>query len=146
MNDPVPNADGGDEALAAAVGFVPGVPGLDPGIGGNDSRSDAPKEDEGLKALSPLKPVICGLSGGDVDSEDAVPVAPVGWLPKDENMESGNPELVAVVAVSCALRNGKLDLFSPALFWEKEDATLAMSLLVCAPALNAPNSLSPPSD
>ena len=32
----------------------------DPAIGGKDSNRFAPKEDEGLKGLTPPKPVCCG--------------------------------------------------------------------------------------
>lgn len=117
MNEPFPNADGGEDVPVG--GFAPGVPGLEPGIGGSDSKSEAPKEDEGLNALRPLKPVICGLSVGDIEGAalPEVVVAPVGWVERDENMESENPELV--VAVFCAFRNGnvpELALLSPALF------------------------------
>jgi hypothetical protein len=58
-----------------AVGSVPaelvpfpdiaGVPGSLCGIGGNDSMSDAPNDDDGLKGLIPPKPVDCGLRVGD---------------------------------------------------------------------------------
>jgi len=68
--------------LLVALEFrsVPGVPGLEPGIGGNDSRSEAPKEDEGLKALSPLNPVTCGLRDGEVGN-DVVPLPDIDVAP-----------------------------------------------------------------
>lgn len=39
------------------------------GIGGKDSRSAAPKDEEGLKALRPENPVICGFNGAETDIE-----------------------------------------------------------------------------
>lgn len=62
-----------------------GVLGADCGIGGNDSNSAAPNEEDGLKALIPLNPVFCGCNGAAEEIEidgaaDAavVAVAPVG--------------------------------------------------------------------
>jgi len=70
------------------VAFVPeaaGVVGEEPGIEGNDSRRDAPNEEDGLNGLRPANPVKCGLSGaaeggGETENEgvDEVAVAPVG--------------------------------------------------------------------
>lgn len=45
----------GDETLLPVAA---GVVGEDPGIGGNDSSKEAPNDDDGLKGLRPLKPVI----------------------------------------------------------------------------------------
>lgn len=54
--------------------FIPGNPALcvftpfaglalpEPGIGGKESTRDAPKDEEGLNALIPAKPVIWGCS------------------------------------------------------------------------------------
>jgi len=72
-----PGAEVGVDALA--TGESP-LGELSEGIGGKDSNNDVPKDDEGLNALSPLKPVVCGLSAGDNDSGGGldVAVAPVG--------------------------------------------------------------------
>jgi hypothetical protein len=66
--------------VAAVVGESLLAFGLDPGIGGKDSNSDAPKDDEGLNALSPLNPVGCGLrvDEREIDGGFDVVVAPVG--------------------------------------------------------------------
>jgi len=152
-----PDAEVGVEV--AAVGeLLPGVLGLDPGIGGRDSNNDAPKADEGLNALSPLNPVVCGLSVGDKEMDGGleVVVAPVGWLFNDENTESEKPD--PVVAVFCEFRNGtvpdELDrlgkpvLFSSAfpLLNQKDDATLPISPLSSPPAPKAPDPFMPPND
>lgn len=52
-------------------------------MGGKDSRSAAPKDDDGLKGFRALKPVVCGWRAVG----DEVEVAPVGWLDNDENSE-----------------------------------------------------------
>ncbi len=51
-----------------------GVPGADWGMGGKDSRSAAPKDDDGLKGFKALKPVVCGWRAVG----DEIEVAPVG--------------------------------------------------------------------
>lgn len=124
---------------------APGVLGLEPGMGGKESNSDAPKLDVGLNAFIPGKPVVwgCNVLGDEVPLVPAKVVpfvvadAPVGWPDSDENMESENAE--PDVAVFCELRNGKLPnelgkpdvpfLFSSAfpLLSENSEATLAMS-------------------
>lgn len=139
-----------EEELAVPVGF-----GLEPEIGGKDSNNDAPKDDEGLNALSPLNPVVCGLSVGDRDIDGGldvdVDVAPVGWLFNDENTESEKPD--PVVAVFCEFRNGNAPdefgrLGTPALsssalllLNENDEATLAISPL---PSARTPNPFIPP--
>lgn len=161
VNSPIPPSgaedgdaeDGADVPAGDVVLVALDMLVLDPGMGGKDSRSEAPKDEEGLKALSPLNPVIWGLSAGDSEMEGvpplAVVVAPVGWLDNEENTESENPvpdAVVPVTAVSCALRNGNVPI-EPALFREKDDATLAiLALLFASLLLKAPNSCSPPSE
>lgn len=72
-----PGAEDGVDVPAGGLPFVTLVKfELDPGIGGKDSNSDAPKDDVGLNGLSPPNPVICGLSVGDNDT-DGVPEAVV---------------------------------------------------------------------
>lgn len=55
-----------------------GVVGPDWGMGGNDSSKDAPNEEVGLKALRPVKPVVWGRNGGELDSAEVAFVVPVG--------------------------------------------------------------------
>ena len=90
--------------MAAAGELLLAEPGvLEDGIdtGGKDSSNDVPKDEEGVNALSPLNPVACGLSAGDMDVDGAldvvVVVAPVGWLFNEENMESEKPDPVVAV-------------------------------------------------
>ena len=57
--------------------------GVDCGIGGRDSSSEAPNDDVGLNALIPLNPVVCGFNGGEnvidgVVAPVTLDVAPVG--------------------------------------------------------------------
>lgn len=74
-----------------------GVVGSDCGIGGSASRSDAPKDDVGLKVLTPaLKPVACGRNGAPVGWLDNV-VVPVGCVPNELKSESEKVDPVAVV-------------------------------------------------
>ena len=76
--DGIPPGEVGVEAAAVDEPLLAAPEGL--GIGGKDSNSDAPKEDEGLNGFSPLNPVVCGLSAGekDIDGGFDVIVAPVG--------------------------------------------------------------------
>lgn len=68
--------------FCAGYGDPPGVVGADCGIGGRDSSSAAPKEEDGLNALSPANPVFCGCNGlaedTEMDGAEDVAVAPVG--------------------------------------------------------------------
>ena len=58
-----------------------GVVGVDCGIGGNDSSNEAPKEDEGLKAFNPVKPVVCGCNGFEkLDVADLTFIS-ITWAP-----------------------------------------------------------------
>jgi hypothetical protein len=87
---------GGDTAAEAASSA--GVVGSDCGIGGSASRSDAPKDEVGLKALTPaLKPVACGRNGAPVGWLDSA-VLPVGCTPNELRSESEKVDPVAVVA------------------------------------------------
>ena len=86
---------GGDTAAEAASSA--GVVGSDCGIGGRASRSDAPKDEVGLKALTPvLKPVACGRNGAPVGWLDRA-VLPVGCTPNELRSESEKVDPVAVV-------------------------------------------------
>jgi hypothetical protein len=86
---------GGDTAAEAASSA--GVIGSDCGIGGSASRSDAPKEEVGLKVLTPaLKPVACGRNGAPVGWLDNA-VVPVGCVPNELKSESEKVDPVAVV-------------------------------------------------
>lgn len=86
---------GGDTAAEAASSD--GVVGSDCGIGGSASRSDAPKDEVGLKALTPaLKPVACGRNGAPVGWLDSA-VLPVGCTPNELRSESEKVDPVAVV-------------------------------------------------
>lgn len=70
-----------------------GVVGADWGMGGSDSSSAAPNEEEGLKAFMPEKPVVCGCSVEGVNAEgEEVLVAPVGCMDSEENTEFENVE------------------------------------------------------
>lgn len=91
-----PGLDGG--------GDVAGVEGLEAGMGGSDSRRAAPNEDDGLNALRPLNPVVCGRNGAlpaeEMEMEGAVvEVAPVGCEESDEKRESENVEPDVVLDV-----------------------------------------------
>lgn len=86
---------GGDAAAEVASG--PGVVCSDCGIGGSASRSEAPKDEVGLKALTPaLKPVACGRNGAPVSWLDSA-VLPVGCTPNELISESEKVDPVAVV-------------------------------------------------
>lgn len=86
---------GGDTAAEAASSA--GVVGSDCEIGGSASRSDAPKDEVGLKALTPaLKPVACGRNGAPVGWLDNA-VLPVGCTPNELRSESEKVDPVAVV-------------------------------------------------
>jgi len=53
-----------------------------------------------LNCLRPVKPVVWGLSGLEKEGVPAFEVAvEVGWLDRDENTESENPEPDAVADV-----------------------------------------------
>lgn len=89
----VPVVQAGGDAAAEAAGVVDS----DCGIGGSASRSDAPKDEVGLKALTPvLKPVACGRNGAPVGWLDSA-VLPVGCPPKEPRSESEKVDPVAVV-------------------------------------------------
>jgi hypothetical protein len=86
---------GGD--TAAETASRAGVIGSDCGIGGSASRSDAPKDEVGLKDLTPaLKPVACGRNGAPVGWLDSA-VLPVGCTPNELRSESEKVDPVAVV-------------------------------------------------
>lgn len=88
----------------AGLPEIAGVVGEEPGIGGRDSISEAPKDDDGLNGLRPANPVKWDLTGPEAEDDDAL-VAPVGWVDReDEKSESENVDPVVVVAVFCALR------------------------------------------
>lgn len=74
-----PDVEVGLDAVGELPPAVAGVVGFGPEIGGKDSNNDVPNDDEGLNALSPLNPVVCGLSAGDkeVEGEPDAVVAPV---------------------------------------------------------------------
>lgn len=92
---------GGDTVAEAASS--PGVVGSDCGIGGSASRSDAPKDEVGLKALTPaLKPVACWRNGAPVGWLDNA-VLPVGCTPNELTSESEKVDPVAVVVAVEAL-------------------------------------------
>jgi hypothetical protein len=92
----VPVVQAGGDAAAEAASSA-GVVGSDCGIGGSASRSDAPKDEVGLKALTPaLKPVACGRNGAPVGWLDSA-VLPVGCTPSELKSESEKVDPVAVV-------------------------------------------------
>lgn len=108
--DPGPEAEpgAGEGDDSAGLPVTSGVVGADCGIGGSDSRRDAPKDDDGLNALSGVKPVVCGFSapfappGEDREMEGAeeVNVEPVGCGPREEEKrESEKVEFVVPVAL-----------------------------------------------
>lgn len=107
-----------------------GVVGADCGMGGSDSRSCAPNDDEGLKALMPEKPVACGCSGLAPEAEDTV--VPVGWLDNEENTELEKLEPVREDVVPVLSEGGGdavvLGLLLPSV---NDDATFEMSELFC---------------
>ena len=97
--------------VVAAEGCEPGEPdgvvGAE-GMGGRDSRSAAPNEDEGLNAFRPLKPVVCRGMGAppaeEMEMDGAPPlteVAPVGCEESEEKRVSEKAELVIVLDVGC---------------------------------------------
>lgn len=109
----------------------------DCGIGGRDSRSAAPNEEDGLKGLMPAKPVVCGMSEPDGIGtlSDGAPdvlnvlesaLAPVGWLESEEKRVSEKIEVeVPVGELGCAEEpNPPVDPLG--LLKENEEATLAM--------------------
>ena len=98
-----------DEIVEPGVdegGEPAGVEGAD-GMGGSDSRSAAPNEDEGLNAFRPLNPVVCRCSGAappadEIEIDGAPPemeVAPVGWEETEEKRVSENVEPAVVLDV-----------------------------------------------
>jgi hypothetical protein len=92
----VPVVQAGGDAPAEAE-LSAGVVGSDCGIEGKASRSDAPKDVVGLKALTPaLKPVACGRNGAPVGWLDSA-VLPVGCTPNEPRSESEKVDPVAVV-------------------------------------------------
>ena len=92
----VPVVPAGSDTAAEAASSA-GVVGSDCGIGGSASRSDAPKDEVGLKALTPaLKPVACGRNGAPVGWLDSA-VLPVGCPPNELRSESENVDPVAVI-------------------------------------------------
>lgn len=92
----VPADQAGGDAAAEAASSA-GVVGSDCGIGGSASRSDAPKDEVGLNALTPaLKPVACGRNGAPVGWLDSA-VLPVGCTPNELRSESEKVDPVAVV-------------------------------------------------
>jgi hypothetical protein len=75
----------------------------DDGMGGKESRSDAPNELVGLNALRPVNPVVCALRGGEpapalilVLFKD---VTPVDWFDSIEDVPPKSELVVAVVEV-----------------------------------------------
>ena len=98
----VPAVPAGSDTAAEAASSA-GVVGSDCGIGGSASRSDAPKDEVGLKALTPaLKPVACGRNGAPVGWLDSA-VLPVGCPPNELRSESENVDPVAVIVAVEAL-------------------------------------------
>jgi hypothetical protein len=102
----VPDQAGGNTAAEAASSA--GVVGSDCGIGGSDSSSDAPKDEVGLKALTPaLKPVACGRNGAPVGWLDSA-VLPVGCTPNELKSESEKVDPVGVEALVLDGVNGEV--------------------------------------
>ena len=116
--------------------------GADCGMGGSDSRRDAPKDDDGLNGLSGAKPVVCGFSGSFVplaeETEiEGAAVEPVGCIPREEKRDSEKVVFVVPVVLFCAPENelpnaplasstDRSFLISSG-FLAKEDATLDMT-------------------
>jgi hypothetical protein len=101
----------------------------DPAIGGSDSNRFAPKEDEGLKGLTPPKPVCCGWRD-EMDVRVVVDMLPVGLL---ERCEKSEREAVVVACCGTRLLGVESDDVEPKPeLWEvslvaKEEATLAIT-------------------
>ena len=134
--------------LAEGEDPAAGVDGWE-GMGGRDSRSAAPNEDDGLNGLSPVKPVVCLCNGPllpapEIEIDGAPPaelfvvaVNPVGCEESAEKRESENVEPVVVLDVGCDASAEKLP--EPGLWlWfcvppgfdesnAKDDAMLAMT-------------------
>lgn len=122
---PIPDDDGWAEKPGKPVGCEPsaepgfeeggdvtGVDGAE-GMGGSDSSKAAPNEEEGLNALRPLNPVVCGRRGAppaeDMEMEGALlrEVAPVGCEEREEKRESENVEPDVVLEVGWAVSGGE---------------------------------------
>lgn len=105
--------------------LMSGVVGWDWGIGGSDSRSCAPNDDDGLNGLIPENPVVCGCRALVFE----VVVAPVGWLDSDEKTELVKLEPVGDV-VEPKLSEGGGDVLVPGLLLlfprVNDEATLEM--------------------
>ena len=73
--------------------------GADWGIGGRDSRSAAPNDEDGLNGFRALKPVVCCCKG----AEEVIEVALVGWLDSGERrgFDVGVDPMVLGEAVLC---------------------------------------------
>lgn len=132
--------------------FAPGVFWFELGTGGKESNNDAPKFEEGLNALRPVNPVVCGFNAGDdvlegllVAPEAVALVAPVWWLDSDENMESENVDPDAEVGCEDRNESGPEELGRPdvagvlpfvgPLLTENSEATLAISPLPLVPPI-----------
>ena len=100
-----------------AGGEPAGVDGCD-GMGGSDSRSAAPNDDDGLNGLMPPKPVCWRCSGAaappaeDIEMDGAPvefvsAVAPVGCVESEEKSESENVEPEVVLDVGCDASGAK---------------------------------------
>ena len=120
-----------------AGGEAPGVEGAE-GIGGSDSSNAAPKDEDGLNALSPLNPVVCLCSGVvpvpademEMDGAPADDVAPVGCEESEEKRESEKVEPEVVLDVGCEVSGDENDEFCAPPGLEEsnvnDEATLAM--------------------
>ena len=70
---------GEDNPLVGGRPVIAGVVDPEPGIGGNDSSKEAPKDEEGLKGFNPENPVRCDFTGEVEDCvENDIFVVPVG--------------------------------------------------------------------
>ncbi len=103
-----PAVQAGGDTVAEAASSA-GVVGADCGIGGSASKSDAPNDEVGLKAFTPVvKPVACGRNGTPVGWLDSA-VLPVGSPPNELRSESEKVEPVAVVVGVEALVLDEID-------------------------------------
>jgi hypothetical protein len=146
--------------FVAAPGAEPEFPrsdvallGVPVGIGGNESRSAAPKDEVGLKGFNPAIPVICGFNAAAVSPASPLPLVPIPlpipvgkedvadivFAPDSPDFENNESEIVepAVFALPLLWTGVLLSpafAFAPEFANANDDATLAMSV---PPGFNA---------
>ena len=153
---PSPGKPVGCEAIDESGFDAEGVDGCD-GMGGSDSRSAVPNDEDGLNGLMPPKPVcwrcIGAVAPANPTEMDGAPVefvsavAPVGCVESEEKSESENVEPEVVLDVGCDASGVKFPKLEAPLGLDesnvKDVATLAMidepfALVALADALDVP--------